>query len=227
MQQIIPPEDNDETAPNTRRRSPQLRVHTPNTYAQAAHMLVQKELHPFHTNLVLHPETGKSMSYVESITNPLTKERWTNAACKELGRLAQGWEGKKGTDTIEFLRKEKIKGIPKDRTITYARFVVDFRSQKKDPYRVCITVGGNLIMYPGEVATTTADITTSKILWNSVLSTKNAKYICVDIKDFYLQTPMGWYEYMRIPVDRIPEIFLSAYKLHDKIYNGYVYVCTK
>eukprot|EP00957_Ditylum_brightwellii_P177074 13489044-Ditylum_brightwellii.AAC.1 len=167
------------------------------------------------------------MTYVELITNPLTKERWTNAAYKELGRLAQGWEGEKGTDTIEFPTKEKRKCIPKDRTITYARFVVDFRPQKKDPYRVHITVGGNLIKYPGEVATTTADITTSTLLWNSVLSTKNAKYMCVNIKDFYLQAPMERYEYMRIPVDHIPEIFLSAYKLHDKVYNGYVYVCIK
>ena len=36
----------------------------------------------------------------------------------------------------------------------------------------------------------TADLTTSKILWNSVLSTQDAKYMCIDIKKFYLGTPL-------------------------------------
>jgi hypothetical protein len=31
---------------------------------------------------------------------------------------------------------------------------------------VRITSGGNLIDYPGELTTRTADLTTSKILWN-------------------------------------------------------------
>ena len=71
--------------------------------------------------------------------------------------------------------------IPNDRVVTYANIVVDYRPQKDDPNRVRITSRGNLIIYPGELTTRTADITTSKILWNSVLSTKNAKYMCLDI----------------------------------------------
>ena len=65
--------------------------------------------------------------------------------------------------------------IPNDRAVTYANIVVDYRPQKDDPNRVRITAGGNLIIYPGELTTRTADITTSKILWNSVLSTKKSK----------------------------------------------------
>jgi hypothetical protein len=38
-------------------------------------------------------------------------------------------------------------------------------------------VGGNLIDYPGEVATRTVDLTLAKILWNSVLSTPGAKFM--------------------------------------------------
>jgi len=79
--------------------------------------------------------------------------------------------------------------IPADRTITYARVVVDFHLQKADPHRICITSGGNLINYPGELMTRTADLTTSKLMWNSVLSTEGAKYMCLDIKNFYLTAP--------------------------------------
>ena len=69
---------------------------------------------------------------------------------------------------------DEIAKIPADRTVTYARIVVDYRPQKEDPYRMCITVGGNLINYPFGLTTHTADLTTSKIMWNSVISTKGA-----------------------------------------------------
>ena len=63
----------------------------------------------------------------------------------------------------------------------YANIVVDYRPQKEDPNRIRITAGGNLIIYPGGLTTRTEYITTSKILWNSILST-NAKYMFLDIK---------------------------------------------
>ena len=98
--------------------------------------------------------------------------------CVELGRLAQGYEYTKGTHTIKFMTLEEIKQIPGDRTVTYARIVVDFWPQKKDPNQVGITVGGNLIEYPGELTTRTADLTTSKIMWNSVISRQFHMIFC-------------------------------------------------
>ncbi len=69
-------------------------------------------------------------------------------------------------------------------TWTYARIVVDHRPQKEDPNQIRITVGGNLITYKGSTSTHTANLTTSKLLWNSVLSMEGAKYMCLDIKNF-------------------------------------------
>jgi hypothetical protein len=144
---------------------------------------------------------------------------------KELARLGQGIEGLTvGTKTIHYMNHSEIKNIPKDRTVTYACIVVDIKPNKADPNRVRITVGGNLIDYPGEVTTRTANMVTSKLLWNSVISTPNACYICADVKNFYLETPMSRKEYMRLPVKYIPNKFMLAYKLHDKILNGYLYM---
>ena len=97
---------------------------------------------------------------------------------EEFGNLAQGDNktGTPGMNALHIMNLEEIKLIPKDSIVTYARIVVDFRPQKKDPNRVRITAGGNLIAYPDELTTRTADLTCSKILWNSVLSTKDAKY---------------------------------------------------
>ena len=119
---------------------------------------------------------------------------------------------------------DKIKTIPKDQVVTYARIVVDYRPQKKDPNRVRITAGGNLINYPFELTTRTADITTSKIMWNSTISTRGARYMCADAGNFYLATPLDRPEYMRIPVELVPQEFIDANNLASKIKNGYVYM---
>jgi hypothetical protein len=50
----------------------------------------------------------------------------------------------------------------------------------------------------------TADLTTSKLMWNIVLSTDGAKYMCLDIKNFYLSAPLDWLEYMKMPIALFP-----------------------
>ena len=71
------------------------------------------------------------------------------AMCVKLGRLNQGYQDIPGTNTIKFMNHEEIKNIPTDRTVTYARIVVVYRVHEDDPNRVRITIGGNLIIYPG------------------------------------------------------------------------------
>lgn len=138
---------------------------------------------------------------------------WSAAMCKELKGLASRWEGEQVTERIKFMTIDKIRKIPKDRTITYARIVVNYQPQKKDPNRVHITVRGNLIDYPGELTTCTADLITSKILWNSTLSIPNTKYMCADNKQFYLCTPMDRPEYMKMKADLFPEEFMQKIQL--------------
>ena len=90
--------------------------------------------------------------------------------------------------------------IPADRTVTYARIVGDYRSQKKNPNRLIITAGGNLIKYPYELSTRTADLKTSKIMRNSVISTPGVQLACANSTNFYLCTPLDRNEYMRITI---------------------------
>ena len=178
-------------------------------------------------NPVVHPTSGKTISKYEELANdPFLRDTWTTAFGKELGALAQGDNktGAAGTNTIFFLDHKDILNIPSDRTITYARVVVDYRPQKEDPNRVRITVGGNLIDYPGELTTRTADLVTSKILWNSIISTPSARYLTADLKLFYLTAPLDRYEYMRIPLKIIPTHIIDQYDLRAKAKNGFVYM---
>jgi hypothetical protein len=84
----------------------------------------------------------------------------------ECGRLFQGIRDIPGTDTCFFI---KLTNIPKDRKITYGKIVCDYKPHKKKKERVRLTVGGDRLDYSGEVTTSTADITTFKILINITL----------------------------------------------------------
>ena len=176
---------------------------------------------------MVHPTTGETISsYKKLMHDPATKDIWQRAFGKDFGGMAQGCNktGQKGTNAIFVMTHEEIRNIPKDRIVTYARVVVDFRPQKDDPHRIRITAGGNLINYPGELSTRTADLTTSKLMWNSVLSTEGAKYMCLDIKKFYLSAPLDRFEYMKIPLALFPQWTSDQYDLAKHALHGFVYL---
>jgi hypothetical protein len=89
--------------------------------------------------------------------------------------------------------------------ITYGHILCTYRSKKKDPYRTCITMRGNLINYPDDCGTPIADLLTVKLMFNSLVSTPNAKFMTIDIKDFYLMTPMDCYECFRMKIELFPQ----------------------
>jgi hypothetical protein len=150
---------------------------------------------------VLDQATGKMLNYRQLLTHPAYHANWTLSSANEFGRLANGVGGRvKGTNTIKFIRKSNI---PHDlrRDVTYGSFVCTVRPEKKEPNRTRFVVGGDHINYPGKVATPTADIMlVAKILFNSVISTKRAKFMTLDISNFYLETPMKRPEYIRLNI---------------------------
>ncbi len=134
--------------------------------------------------------------------DPATPEVWQTAFGKDFGGMAQGNKktGQNGTNSIFVMTQNKIKKILKNQTVTYACVAVNFCPQKANPHCIRITAGGNLINYPGKLSTQTADLTTSKLMWNSILSTEGVKYMCLDIKNFYLTVPLDRFEYMKMPI---------------------------
>ena len=97
--------------------------------------------------------------------------------------------------------------------------------EKGDPYCTRLTVGGNLIVYPGDCGTPTVDLLTVKLLLNSVISTPDSKFMTIDINDFYLNTPMDRFEYMKLKLSNPPEDFVTLYNLVSKVdRNGFVYL---
>ena len=80
------------------------------------------------------------------------------------------------------------------------------------------------IDYPWDVATPTSDLTTAKLLFNSVISTPKATFHGMDLKNFYLNTPMERPEYMKLKLAILPEEIIVKYNLREKQHDRWVYV---
>jgi hypothetical protein len=179
-------------------------------------------IYTHHAHAVLHPETGVAMEYKALSTNPANKTTWVRSFANELGRLAQG-VGKRimGTNTIFFIPFARV---PTDRTVTYGRLVCDYRPQKGKAERTRLTVGGILISCPYDVSTDMSDLTTAKLVINSTISTPGARQLLIDVKNYFLGTPLAIYEYMQLALNTLPEEIVLQYNLRAIAHNGYVYL---
>jgi hypothetical protein len=161
-------------------------------------------------NAVLDDETGDLLKSWHLIKHPKYKATWSNSFGTEIQHLTTR------TETIFFVDKKEI---PQDRQqdITYSCICCNYCEQKKDAYQTRINMGGNLINYPGDCGTPTVDLLTVKLLLNSVISKPYAKFMCIDIKDFYLCTPMSQYKYFRMKLELFPNNINKEYNLRNKV----------
>jgi hypothetical protein len=124
---------------------------------------------------------------------------------------------------IRFIQKDQVPS-ERMRDVTYGSFTCDFRLNIKEKEHTRLKAGANQINYPDDCGTPMADMTLFKCLVNSIISTLGACCIMIDIKDFYLNSPMKFWEYMRLKESDIPEEIINEYNLHKKITDDkYVY----
>jgi hypothetical protein len=129
-----------------------------------------------------------------------------------------------GTNTIFFIRRDQV---PRDRMkdTTYGLITCLVCPEKNDkPNRTRLVAWGDQVHYPSDAGTPTADLLTVKLLINSIISTQGAKFMTMDIKDFYLNTPMARYEYMQLNISDMPNNVIEHYKLRDIVTpDGHIY----
>jgi hypothetical protein len=108
--------------------------------------------------------------------------------------------------------------------VTCGSFLVDIKDHKEEKEHTRLTVGGDQIEYPGYKSTRTAGLTTAKILINSFISTLGGKFLVINIKNFYLNTPLGRFEYMVINLSLLPQETIDKYDLIELSQDGKVYI---
>jgi hypothetical protein len=172
-------------------------------------------------NLVIHPVTGREMQYKDLMKDPELGPLFEIGLGNELGKSFQGIQDISGTNTAFFV---ELASIPKDKKITLGKLVCEYKPNKMEKHQVRLTVGNDRLDYNGETATSTVDITTFKILINSTLSTKDAKMMMMDIKNYYLGTPFTKYEYMRLSISILSEEIIEKYHLTRLVVDRWVYL---
>jgi hypothetical protein len=136
-------------------------------------------------------QKGELLEYCHLIANPKTRATWTQSYGNELGGLAKGMPGQvTGMDTIFFIPKDKVpRARAKD--VTYGLITCLIRPEEtNEPNRTRLVAGGDRVHYPFDAGTLTTKLLTPKLLINSVISTPGARFFTMDIKNFYLCTPM-------------------------------------
>ena len=73
------------------------------------------------------------------------------------------------------------------------------------------------------MSTPTGSLELVKLVINSVLSQKNARFAAFDVKNVYLNTPMEEPEYFRVHLKETPQEFIDEYKLQDHVCFGWMY----
>ena len=85
------------------------------------------------------------------------------------------------------------------------RAACDILPQKTETHRTRLTAGGNLIGYIGEVRTPASDLTTMKLHINSAISDVKSRYMCMEVKYFYLNNQIYRYKYIMIQISMTPQ----------------------
>ena len=79
-------------------------------------------------------------------------------------------------------------------------------------------------MYDEETSTEVASLETTKILINSTISTKGARFACANIGNMYTNSRLDTPEYMRIHISDITEEVQEEYDVAEYVNkDGYVY----
>ena len=65
----------------------------------------------------------------------------------------------------------------------------------------------------GETSTETASLETVKILINSIISTKNAKFMAIDLSNFYIENELEDYQYICFHISKILQEIIDEYNL--------------
>jgi hypothetical protein len=134
-----------------------------------------------HSLVVLDKESSQLLEHRKLQQDPCYKEVCDRSYSNELGQLCQcigtgdkaGGKQVAGTNTFQLIWYSDIP-YHRRKEIIYTNVVCEIREGKDDQNCTRITVGGNLIFYPGNAGTNTASLELIKLMLNSVILRKGA-----------------------------------------------------
>ena len=223
-----PPQQFQSTQQPYQAQLPQLYPHTDFRQTALQRIIHQQLFHPpLYMNHIYNKKTGRRET-IETLMTGENSNTWTKAVSNEFGRLTKGNKyGVKFTDTMEFI---SANDVPAGKKVTYGSFTCDHRPLKEEEYRARLVVGGDKLTYHADASSPAASILETKILVNSILSDydEGARFMSVDLKDFFLQSFMESPEFMRLPFKWFPQDIIEKYNLSKLVTkDGFIYIKIK
>ena len=129
--------------------------------------------------------------------------------------------------TFDFIHHHEV---IRDRNVTYATYILNYKQTKDEKHIVCITVGGDCLTYPYDAGSPTYNLIETKVLLNITISDAKhgALFMLAVIKDYFLATPMSRAEFIKVHSRHIPEDIMCKYNFHNKVtLDGYVCILIK
>ena len=167
---------------------------------------------PVANNALNLDDAGQPLTYA-SAKSGRNASQWQIAETEELDRLLR-------TATIRpmFVTDQPLQ---RRRDTTYYNPQTKEKETASGERTFCIrgTIGGDRVNYPGPTTARTAAMPLVKMLIHSVIS-DNAHWLTIDIKDFYLNTPLPRPEYLRIPSKFLTSTIITNYKLNPYLHNN-------
>jgi len=220
---LIPPDDGIQNSVPIHRYPTRHKLSTP---FQTVNHIKHQSLATFEQqfiNLVTNPFTGKEENF-NDLMKSSSQDVWTASYTRELGRCTNGVNNDgTGRNSFRFIRHGDV---PPGVIPTYGKQHCTIRPNKPETHRTRLVVGGDKVSYDGPVTSPAAEQPLAKLIINSTLSTPNAKFGALDIKDMFLMTRFQSkkdYSYMRLAIKFIPQIIIDNYNLAPLVHNGYVY----
>ena len=179
-----------------------------------------------------HALINNEMYQFDGLTTPgfIKKDKLVENALMYLNApYLWGGRSQLGIDCSGFTQMVcRLQGVdlPRDKKVAYSNMVCNHRPLKKEQDRVRLTLGGDVLDYLGDTASPAALLIESKLLFNSVISDSHlgARFMSLDIKDFFLQSILHDAEYLRIHSKYFLPDIRTKYNIDNLIStDGYVY----
>ena len=128
-----------------------------------------------------------------------------------------------GNDAMDVI---PLKQVPLNKEVAYANMVCDIRPHKTEKYRVRLTIGGDVLEYLGDATSPAVSLIETKMILNSVISdaAKGARFMTIDIKDYFLQSILEEPEFLRIHYRYFFDDIKKKYNIDSIVASdGFVY----
>jgi hypothetical protein len=167
----------------------------------------------YHANKATYSPEGEELRHDKLMKGPHA-EIWDQLTADEYDRLIER------TGTMSFIDwSKKPSNRPASNMVLACTDKLKVGLGRKR--RVRATHGGRTD-YSGDLSAYTASLASAKILFNSIISTHDAKFASIDIVDFYLNTPLDRPEFVIIRRNQIPNSTWTKYNLNNFVHNNCV-----